>query len=173
MDDTVSVDDAILEDMVHCRYCGASCDVSDVTLYGTEYDVQTNTRSGGVVICEDCTERFDRDPDVLITEVVRLREVLAFYEECQEDVSREWRRAEGYRAALKAIQGWDCLNPPNADLCADLPWLRRLVDAALAGPAPETVQNRARMPSEGVQRATTEEVPASRESGTQTREIEG
>ena len=42
---------------------------------------------------------------------------------------------ERYRAALKRIQGWDCLNPPQSALCADFPWLRRLVDEALE---PET-----------------------------------
>jgi len=53
-EDIAAVDDAIMEDMVHCRYCGESCDVSDVTLYGAVYDVLTNTRSGGVAICESC-----------------------------------------------------------------------------------------------------------------------
>lgn len=42
------------------------------------------------------------------------------------------------RAALGRIQKWDCLNPPRADLLGDLPWLRRLVDEALAGAADET-----------------------------------
>lgn len=37
------------------------------------------------------------------------------------------------RAALKRIQEWDCLNPPNPDLCHDHPWLKRTVDDALAG----------------------------------------
>ncbi len=36
------------------------------------------------------------------------------------------------RVALTTIQAWDCLNPPRGDLLADLPWLRRVVDAALA-----------------------------------------
>jgi len=36
------------------------------------------------------------------------------------------------RATLHSIQSWDCLNPPRADLLADLPWLRRLVDDALS-----------------------------------------
>jgi len=43
------------------------------------------------------------------------------------------READQLRAALRTIQEWDCLNPPQADLCADLPWLKQLVDAALAG----------------------------------------
>lgn len=38
------------------------------------------------------------------------------------------------RQALQAIQGWDCLNPPDPQLCADHPWLQRLVDAALTAP---------------------------------------
>jgi hypothetical protein len=64
------------------------------------------------------------DADALagaLAEVEGLRSGLAFYKP----------EAERYRAVLKTIQGWDCLNPPQADLCADLPWLRRLVDAAL------------------------------------------
>lgn len=32
---------------------------------------------------------------------------------------------------LKIIQAWDCLNPPNPELCADHPWLKKLVDDAL------------------------------------------
>lgn len=36
-----------------------------------------------------------------------------------------------YRGALTMIQRWDCLNPPNPELLADLPWLRRVVDDAL------------------------------------------
>lgn len=40
------------------------------------------------------------------------------------------------RAALTHIQRWDCLNPPRGDLLADLPWLARLVDAALATTEP-------------------------------------
>ena len=43
---------------------------------------------------------------------------------------------ERLREALKTIQAWDCLNPPRPDLLGDLPWLRRVVDAALAGAAP-------------------------------------
>jgi hypothetical protein len=39
--------------------------------------------------------------------------------------------AKHFRAALETIAGWDCLNPPQPELCADLPWLRRLVDQAL------------------------------------------
>jgi hypothetical protein len=36
------------------------------------------------------------------------------------------------REALERIQAWDCLNPPNPSLCADHPWLRGIVDAALS-----------------------------------------
>ena len=39
---------------------------------------------------------------------------------------------ERLRDALMRIGQWDCLNPPQPDLLADLPWLRRLVDGALA-----------------------------------------
>jgi hypothetical protein len=35
------------------------------------------------------------------------------------------------RNSLKTIQEWDCLNPPQRDLCHDLPWLRQVVDDAL------------------------------------------
>jgi hypothetical protein len=34
-------------------------------------------------------------------------------------------------AALLKIQQWDCLNPPNPKLLADLPWIRAIVDEAL------------------------------------------
>ena len=64
------------------------------------------------------------DADALagaLATVGRFRDSLAFYR----------TEATRYRAALKAIQGWDCLNPPQSDLCADFPWLRRLVDEAL------------------------------------------
>lgn len=33
---------------------------------------------------------------------------------------------------LRTIQKWDCLNPPNSELCADHPWLKQLVDEAIA-----------------------------------------
>jgi hypothetical protein len=41
-------------------------------------------------------------------------------------------RIDTLETALLAIQSWDCLNPPRSELCADHPWLKRLVDAALA-----------------------------------------
>ena len=41
---------------------------------------------------------------------------------------------EHMRKHLLMISQWDCLNPPNRDLCADHPWLRQVVDAALADP---------------------------------------
>lgn len=43
--------------------------------------------------------------------------------------------AQKYRAALVQIRQWDCLNPPRPELLADLPWLKKLVDDALAGPS--------------------------------------
>jgi hypothetical protein len=42
------------------------------------------------------------------------------------------RRAARYREALEQIAQWDCLNPPDPNLCHDHPWLKRLVDDALA-----------------------------------------
>ena len=47
-------------------------------------------------------------------------------------VKRLSEENERLRAALRQIQEWDCLNPPDPKLCADHPWLRRLVDDALA-----------------------------------------
>jgi hypothetical protein len=40
------------------------------------------------------------------------------------------------RLVLVQIQDWDCLNPPDARLCADHPWLRRLIDNALGDDKP-------------------------------------
>lgn len=40
-----------------------------------------------------------------------------------------------YREALRQISKWDCLNPPRPELLSDLPWLKKLVDDALAGPS--------------------------------------
>ena len=51
----------------------------------------------------------------------------------QERCSQLLNEQRSLRAALKRIQAWDCLNPPRIDLCADLPWLRCLVDEALKG----------------------------------------
>ena len=45
-------------------------------------------------------------------------------------------RADRYERALRTIQQWDCLNPPNSSLLSDLPWLRSVVDDALEGPPP-------------------------------------
>lgn len=36
-----------------------------------------------------------------------------------------------YKRTLELILGWDCVNPPDPDRLADLPWLRRVVEAAL------------------------------------------
>lgn len=53
------------------------------------------------------------------------------------------------RAVLRRIQQWDCLNPPDRNLCHDHPWLRRLVDVALGddttariGPGGDLVSDR-------------------------------
>jgi len=35
------------------------------------------------------------------------------------------------RNVLRRIAEWDCLNPPDRTLCADHPWLKKLVDTAL------------------------------------------
>lgn len=59
-DDPTAYDDAVIEDMVTCRYCGASWDVSEITVCG-----------GDVNICDECGER---DRGELLVEVVRLRE---------------------------------------------------------------------------------------------------
>jgi len=64
------------EPMMRCDYCGVSYEVCFITLYGAVYDVSAGTRSGGVAICEACLDHFDRNPDVLMIEVVRLRERL-------------------------------------------------------------------------------------------------
>jgi multidrug efflux pump subunit AcrA (membrane-fusion protein) len=40
--------------------------------------------------------------------------------------------AQTLRDALEQIAQWDCLNPPDPNLCHDHPWLKRLVDDALA-----------------------------------------
>lgn len=53
-----------------------------------------------------------------------------FAKHAEESLRRELAAKD---EALRAIRSWDCLNPPRADLLADLPWLRRLVDSALAG----------------------------------------
>jgi hypothetical protein len=58
----------------------------------------------------------------------QLLRVHAEVTEAKNEVVREnWR----FNQALKRISEWDCLNPPQRDLCADLPWLRELVDDAL------------------------------------------
>jgi len=54
---------------------------------------------------------------------------------CALDKARD--RVGALEEALRRIQQWDCLNPPRADLLSDLPWLRGVVDAALAGAASE------------------------------------
>lgn len=41
-------------------------------------------------------------------------------------------RVARLREGLRRIRGWDCLNPPRADLLADLPWLAREIDVLLA-----------------------------------------
>lgn len=60
-DEMTDYDDAVIEDTVTCRCCGASYDVSEITVYG-----------GDVNICEECE---DREMGDLLLEVVRLREM--------------------------------------------------------------------------------------------------
>lgn len=45
------------------------------------------------------------------------------------------QEAQRYREALLKIKEWDVLNPPKTEVLADLPWLKKLVDDALAGPS--------------------------------------
>jgi hypothetical protein len=49
----------------------------------------------------------------------------------QERAEAAERRAAEAEKVLRTIQQWDCLNPPDAALCADLPWIKHLVDDAL------------------------------------------
>ena len=60
----------------------------------------------------------------------------------RETINREWgvcasrmvaaeAEVKRLREALRVIAEWDCLNPPDFELCADHPWLKRHVDAAL------------------------------------------
>jgi hypothetical protein len=38
------------------------------------------------------------------------------------------------RKAITTVLGWDCLHPePATHLCSDFPWLKRLLQEALAG----------------------------------------
>lgn len=61
-----------------------------------------------------------------ITELeAALRQTVTEREAATNDIER-------LRTALEAIRRWDCLWPePRRELCADFPWLRRLVDEAL------------------------------------------
>lgn len=40
-------------------------------------------------------------------------------------------RAERFEKTLRTILEWDYLNPPQKELCHDLPWLRKLIEEAL------------------------------------------
>jgi len=51
--------------------------------------------------------------------------------ELLEEARSERRRRKKLEAALHQILQWDCLNPPRADLLADLPWLRNLIEKTL------------------------------------------
>ena len=39
-----------------------------------------------------------------------------------EALNRVLARLRKMETTLRAIQGWDCLNPPDPSLCADHPW---------------------------------------------------
>lgn len=74
----------------------------------------------------DCPHRWDSDGICLYCNAQR---------DAPDPLAAAEARAERYRVALETIGAWDCLNPPRADLLADLPWLRAVVDIALRGDA--------------------------------------
>ena len=68
-------------------------------------------------------------------EVARLREyadrMVVQVDELTEGRIERNAEVARLRKALTVIAEWDCLNPPDSELCADHPWLKRHVDAAL------------------------------------------
>jgi hypothetical protein len=50
----------------------------------------------------------------------------------QAQLAAQEAEATRLRLVLVQIQDWDCLNPPDPRMCADHPWLRRLVDNTLS-----------------------------------------
>ncbi len=75
------------------------------------------------------------DPDRLDTPTEKLlaAHVLALADE----VRRQQARIQELEKALRTIQQWNCLNPPEPDMLLDLPWLGRFVNAALKGEEPK------------------------------------
>jgi len=59
------------------------------------------------------------------------REILPAVKSLKDRLAAAEQQVADLRAALATIGEWDCLNPPRADLLADLPWLRQVVDEAL------------------------------------------
>lgn len=73
----------------------------------------------------------------------RVLNLIGQREELSSKLSASQAQSAAYEArikrleeALRRIQEWDCLNPPDPSLCADHPWLKRLVDEALTSPTP-------------------------------------
>ena len=62
----------------------------------------------------------------------RMADATAHIHGLEDTIAEQDRKLAEAVEALVRIGQWDCLNPPNAELCADHPWLRRLVDEALA-----------------------------------------
>jgi hypothetical protein len=60
----------------------------------------------------------DSDVQALVAEVIELR--------------RDWVRM---RSALKVLDQWDVLNPPNRAAVADAEWCRKVVDDGLGNSA--------------------------------------
>ena len=86
-------------------------------------------------------ERLTAERDTSEANLARLQDrwdARPTHESLENEVARLTAERDALTAALTKIQQWDCLNPPRADLLGDLPWLRRLVDAALAALSPKS-----------------------------------
>ena len=84
-------------------------------------------------LLSDDRDEWKRQHENLLS--VRASDIAVLNEKIESLSSRlaaERKEAERRLTALKTIAQWDCLNPPRGDLLADLPWLRRIVDAAIA-----------------------------------------
>jgi hypothetical protein len=85
------------------------------------------------------SDEWQRRAEAAEDRVTELDEALSLLLAASNQVAMERDRADARVAelekALKTIQQWDALNPPGRYLLADLPWLRRHVDAALAADA--------------------------------------
>lgn len=58
----------------------------------------------------------------------------SYCRDCSPEFLMQSDREIRYKMALLRIREWDCLNPPATHLCADLLWLKTLVDDALREP---------------------------------------